>query len=73
MILTIEGQSHTLVQVTCSDTGMNQGLYLIPETIEIDEFEKEFEKAEDQDEFDNNNELGVKRITAYDSILNLKF
>lgn len=71
MIVKVENQGHTLVQVTCSYTGIIIGLYLVPETIEIEKFEKEFEKAEDQDEFDNNNKLGVKRITVGKRKINL--
>lgn len=73
MILTINGKSHTLVQVMSTANGLQYGLYLVPDNVEIKEFEKAFEAAENQDDFDCNNNLGVERITPYESILDITF
>ncbi len=73
MILKVNGKSQTLVQVTDDSTGVAVGLYLVPEKTTIDEFEAALKAAEDQNEFDENNTLGVQRIFAYDSILSLQF
>ena len=73
MILKLDGKSHTLVQVTDDSTGEAIGLYLVPEEVSIDQFETAIQEADDQNDFDEENTLGVQRVFAYDSILTLKF
>ena len=73
MILNVDGVSQTLVQVTNENDGTVMGLYLVPNDISLAEFEIALISAEDQDEFENNNTLGVERIFAYDSILDINY
>lgn len=72
MILKVEGKSYKLAQVTDNSTGAIIGLYLVPENISFDAFEHAIQNAVTQDDFDENNKLGVLRIFAYDSMLNLE-
>ena len=53
-----------IVQLTGQEFGDHIGLYLVPKNISDDEFEKCFEAAEDQDDFDENNTLGIERVFA---------
>lgn len=73
MILLESGKKQTLVQVTNENTGEVMGLYLVPEGVTVNEFEDEIVQYEDQDDFDENNELGVQRIFADDSVLDVQF
>lgn len=72
MILKLDGKSQTLVQVTSQNNGDVLGLYLVPEGISIEEFENAFELANDQDDFEDSNTLGVERIYAHNSILDVE-
>jgi hypothetical protein len=72
MILKVEGKSYKLAQVTDDITGAVMGLYLVPENISFDAFEHAMQNAVTQEDFDENNELGVLRVFAYDSMLNLE-
>lgn len=69
MEIFVENDSKKLVQVTDGNEGVAIGLYLIPVDVSYDDFENEFEKAESQDEFDENNSLSAQRVYAYDSIV----
>lgn len=73
MILKENGVSQTLVQVTNENDGTVLGLYLVPKNVQLAEFEIALISAEDQDDFDCNNTLGVQRISAYDSILDINY
>ena len=63
----------TLVQVIDNSDGLNVGLYLLPENVTVDEFETAIKTYDDQDDFDETNFLGVKRIFVEESILDLNF
>lgn len=73
MILKLDGKSQTLVQVTSQHTGEVIGLYLVPEGIDIDKFEKTIVRALNQYDFDKNNTLGIERVFVYNSILDIDF
>lgn len=73
MTIHVEGKSMNLVQVTDNSTGQSIGLYFIPYNVTIDEMEYEIENAESQDDFDENNTLGIQRVFPYDMIADLKF
>ena len=73
MIIKENGVSQTLIQVTNENNGTVLGLYLIPENVSLAEFEKTLINAESQDDFDDNNILGVQRISAYDLILDINY
>ena len=61
-----------LVQVT-DYNGNDIGLYLVPENVPQTQFEEEIKKYDDQDEFDENNKLGVERIFAEESLIDVNF
>ena len=61
-----------LVQVT-DYNGNEIGLYLVPENVPQTQFEEEIKKYDDQDEFDENNKLGVERIFAEESLIDVNF
>jgi len=71
MILKLNNKEHTLVQVTNKNNGNVLGLYLVPKRVSIEQFEEAFELENDQDNFDLANALGVERIHAYESILDI--
>lgn len=73
MTITVEGKNVNLVQVTNDNTGFQAGLYFVPYNVTMDEMQYAIEKAEDQDDFDSNNNLGIQRVYAYDMIADLKF
>jgi len=53
-----------LVQLTNQEFGDHMGLYLVPKDVTDDQFETAFNSADDQDDFDENNTLGIERIMA---------
>ena len=73
MLLTTENNKKMyLVQVT-DYNGNEIGLYLVPENVPQTQFEEEIKKYDDQDEFDENNKLGVERIFAEESLIDVNF
>jgi hypothetical protein len=73
MLLTTENNKKMyLVQVT-DYNGNDIGLYLVPENVPQTQFEEEIKKYDDQDEFDENNKLGVERIFAEESLIDVNF
>ena len=76
MIIKVNGKSMTLVQLSTTDSEIPKGLYLVPATISIAEFEaqvKAFDKSQDaQNDFDTLNTIGAQRINAYGSMLDLE-
>ena len=73
MLLTTENNKKMyLVQVT-DYNGNDIGLYLVPENVTQTQFEEEIKKYDDQDEFDENNKLGVERIFAEESLIDVNF
>lgn len=73
MELKANGKKVILVQVSDINNDSDVGLYLVPEGVDIDDFEQEIQKAEDQDDFDMNNNLGVQRIFACESKVDTNF
>lgn len=73
MIIKVDGIEQTLVQVTDSVTGVNRGLYFVPKHICVETFEYELKKSGSQVNFDENNDIGVQRVYAYESLLDLEF
>ena len=64
----INNVKQTLVELS-DDCGNTLGLYLVPEGITIEAFERHYKKIGDQNTFDESNSLGVQRIYAYESII----
>jgi len=73
MTIQVEGKNMNLVQVTNNSDGQSVGLYFVPYNVTMDEMQNAIEKAEDQDDFDENNNLGIQRVYAYDMIAELNF
>lgn len=62
MIYNSNGDVVKLVQITNELDDLPIGLYLVPEKVSNDELEENFKRANSQDEFDNQNNLGIVRI-----------
>lgn len=75
MIIKVDNKSMQLIQLSSLDSDRPKGLYLVPSTVSIDEFEaqvKAFDKSQDaQDDFDELNTIGAQRVEAYDCMLEL--
>jgi hypothetical protein len=75
MLIKVNGKTMTLVQLSTTDSSTPKGLYLVPATVSIDEFDaqvKAFDKSQDaQDDFDELNTIGAIRVVAYDCMLDL--
>ena len=75
MLIKVNGKTMTLVQLSTTDSEIPKGLYLVPATVSIDEFEaqvKAFDKSQDaQDDFDELNTIGAQRVYAYESVMEL--
>jgi hypothetical protein len=77
MILKVDNIQMKLIQVSSRNLFVDdinpKGLYLVPNKVEINDFEEEAEKFEEQDEFDENNSIGAQRIYAYDSVVEINW
>lgn len=75
MIIKVNDKTMQLVQLSSNDSDIPKGLYLIPYSVTMDEFEaqvKAFDKSENgQDDFDELNTIGAHRVYAYDCMLEL--
>ena len=45
-----------------NEFGYEYGLYNVPELVSPKQFETEFNKSEDQSDFDENNTIGAERV-----------
>ena len=76
MLIKVNNKTMTLVQLSTTNSETPKGLYLVPATISIAEFEeqvKSFDKSQDaQDDFDELNTIGAQRVYAYDCIMELE-
>lgn len=49
------------IQITSKD-GSEIGIYVLPSKMSQEEFKAEFDKFEEQDDFDNDNTIGAERL-----------
>ena len=75
MVIKVDNVSMQLVQLSSTNSEIPKGLYLIPSTLSVDDFEaqvKAFTKSQDpQNDFDELNTIGAQRVFAYDCRLDL--
>lgn len=75
MIIKVNKVSMQLIQVSSTDSEIPKGLYFVPSTVTIDEFEKQvkaWDKTKDaQDNFAQYNTIGAQRVFAYNSVLEI--
>lgn len=62
MIYNIKGDTVRLVQVTDTITNEPLGLYLVPISVSNEELEDNIAHVSSQDDFDNENDLGIERV-----------
>ena len=76
MVIKVDKVSMQLVQLSSLDSDTPKGLYLVPSTVSIDEFEaqvKAFDKSHNpQNDFDELNTIGAQRVYPYDSMIELE-